>query len=73
MGLLMATISFLNVSKDRVMVSQYTLNVLKDVMIASNVTSLMITSTARTPREQARGDVQQPGKVWRRTSKEALR
>lgn len=50
----MATIKFLNLTRDSSKVSKYSRSVILDVMKESGVSSVTITSTARTPLEQAR-------------------
>lgn len=50
----MQIIKFLNPARDQLKVSKYSIEVLKDIMKQSNISELTITSTARTPAEQAR-------------------
>ena len=49
-----ATIQFLNAAKSMQFVSDYSKLVLTEIMQKSGVTSILITSTARTPADQAR-------------------
>ena len=50
----MASIQFLNAEKSMRFVSEYSRSVLKDIMQKAGVPSILITSTARTPADQAR-------------------
>ncbi len=50
----MAIIQFANPARDLAKVSSYSLDVIRDILIASGVPQIIITSTARTPAEQAR-------------------
>lgn len=50
----MATIQFLNAEKSMQFVSEYSRLVLTDIMRKAGVPSILITSTARTPADQAR-------------------
>ena len=50
----MATIQFLNAAKSMQFVSDYSRSVLIDIMRKAGVQSILITSTARTPADQAR-------------------
>jgi hypothetical protein len=49
-----ATIRFLNAAASMQFVSEYSSSVLKDIMRKAGVQSILITSTARTPADQAR-------------------
>lgn len=50
----LATIQFLNPEKSMQFVSEYSKSVLTDIMKKAGVASILITSTARTPADQAR-------------------
>ena len=54
MSEIVATIQFLEPAKSMQFVSQYSRSVLTDIMLKSGVSSILITSTARTPADQAR-------------------
>lgn len=54
MGRVLATIQFLNAAKSIQFVSEYSRSVLTDIMQKAGVPSILITSTARTPGDQAR-------------------
>lgn len=47
-------IKFLHPQRDQLKVSEYSKNVIKDIMRKTNIAELLITSTARTPAEQAK-------------------
>lgn len=50
----MPIIRFANPARDMAKVSDYSLSVLKDIMSVAGISHILITSTARTPSEQAR-------------------
>lgn len=50
----MPVIQFANPARDMAKVSPYSVNVIRDIMSACGVPRVIITSTARTPEEQAR-------------------
>jgi len=50
----MQIIKFLNPSRDQLKVSKYSIEVLTDIMKQARINEITITSTARTPAEQAR-------------------
>lgn len=50
----METITFINTVRDSSKVSEYSRDVLKDIMRSAGITNIKITSTARTAQEQAR-------------------
>lgn len=50
----MPTINFLKPGRDSAKVSAHSRTVLQDILVASGVPQITITSTARTPAEQAR-------------------